>query len=98
MQRFVGGDIEVAFQWGNGDVLYVDEEGLLKPQEHWFAVPVERPDQPFAGNGLVVGREVEGDQYREGFTTLPPVITKDELTAKIVWRGAAEVNPRWKRG
>lgn len=37
----------------NGDDLYVDEEGLLKPQEHFFFY--EGTHQPMAGNGVICG-------------------------------------------
>lgn len=56
LRKLVGGYIEAAYQWSNGDVLYVDEEGLLKRPEHFFRITL-RSDQPFAGNGVVVGKE-----------------------------------------
>ena len=95
MQKLIGGYIEAAYQWENGDVLYVDEEGLLKVQDYFFALPEERPDQPFAGNGVLVGREEEGPQFAGGYTTHPPAITADELKAKIVWLSADEVRARF---
>lgn len=60
MQMHVGGYIQSAYEWANGDTLYVDEEGMLKPQEHWFRIST-RPDQPLAGNGLIVGSDDEGE-------------------------------------
>ena len=66
MQKQIGGYIEFAYELPYGDVLFVDEEGLLKGLEHWFAFS-GRPDRPFAGNGLIVGREVhdaDGDYIR----------------------------------
>ena len=90
MQRLVGGYIETAVAWANGDMLFVDEEGLLKPQEHFFRLPVERPDQPFAGNGILVGREEEGPQFEDGYTTHPPTTTADELRAKVIFLTALE--------
>ena len=95
MQKLIGGYIEVAFAWPNGDTLYVDEEGLLKVQDYFFALPGERPDQPFAGNGVIVGREEEGPEFIGGYTTHPPVITIDELAAKIVWLTADQVRLRF---
>jgi hypothetical protein len=77
MQKFVGGYIETAFQWENGDTLYVDEEGLFKKGELVFFTLDRRRDQPFAGNGLLVGAEDD-----EG-NTAPPKITIEELTAAI---------------
>ncbi len=85
MQAHIGGFLEVAFAWDNGDVLYVDEEGLLKGPTFYFGIPTVRPDQPFGSNGLVVGREVEGDHYPAGYTTMPPTITLPALQAIVRW-------------
>lgn len=60
MQQFVGGYIEAAYFWEDRTVLYVDEEGLLKAQDQFFRISV-RPDQPLAGNGLLVGSDAEGE-------------------------------------
>lgn len=92
MQSLVGGSIEVACQWPNGDTLYVDEEGLLRPHPlHFFAIP-ERPDQALVGNALLVGREEEGEQFTGGYTTHPPTMTLEDLRARVRfvsagWRG-----------
>jgi hypothetical protein len=88
MKAFVGGYIEVAFAWPNGDVLYVDEEGLLKPQSHFFRIP-ERPDQPLCGNGLLVGREVEHDDGP--YHTEPPTLTVEALHATVEFRSRDQV-------
>lgn len=84
LQKLVGGYIETAFQWPNGDTLYVDEEGLLKGPVDFFRIP-QRPDQALAGNGVVVGREVEGPKYPNGFTNLDPTMTLDGLRALVSW-------------
>ena len=39
----------------NGDILYVDDDGLLKPNKYFFMVK----DTPISGDGIVVGPEVE---------------------------------------
>ena len=44
---------------GGGDVIYVDDEGLLKPMDWFFAV--KGGHQPFAGCGLVLGSDDNGD-------------------------------------
>jgi hypothetical protein len=44
---------------GNGDVIYVDDEGLLKPLDWFFAI--KGGHQPFAGYGLVLGSNDEGE-------------------------------------
>ena len=66
MRDFIGGWLEIGAMLRDENVLYVDEEGLLKNPEHFFRFSL-RPDQPLAGNGLIVGREVldeEGELIR----------------------------------
>lgn len=58
MRKLIGGYLEVASSLPNGDVLYVDEEGLLKSGQGHFLFEL-RPDQVLAGNGLLVGAEVQ---------------------------------------
>ena len=41
------------------DSIYVDDEGLLKPQINFFLY--EGYNQPLAGNGLVLGTDEEGE-------------------------------------
>jgi hypothetical protein len=54
LQKAVGGYIEHALWLPGGDVLFVNEEGLLRlKQSNWFSVVGAR--QPFVGNGVVVG-------------------------------------------
>jgi hypothetical protein len=53
LQRMVGGYIEVAHRFGNGDILFVDEEGLGKDPKAWIIVIGAH--QPFAGNGVITG-------------------------------------------
>lgn len=68
----------IALKWQTGDVLYVDDEGILKPQSVYFTV-VDRADhQPLGGNGLVTGP----DNMEE---TDPPVMSMADLVAKIQW-------------
>jgi hypothetical protein len=46
--------------WPNGDTLYVDDEGLLKPGMRLF--DIGRADgQLLAGNGLILGSDAEGN-------------------------------------
>ena len=79
LQKLVGGWIETACVWDSGDVLYVDEEGLLKDPRFFFRIP-ERPDQPLAGNGVLVGREVNNTSR-----TAPPTMTIEELIRKVTF-------------
>jgi hypothetical protein len=77
MRRFVGGHLEAAYMSINGDVLYVDENGLYKTNLGFVFVP--RQDQVLMGNGLFVGREIEADELPMGYTTLDPMMTLKEL-------------------
>ncbi len=79
LRKLVGGWIEVAFIWPSRDVLYVDENGLLKNPKYFFGIP-ERPDQTLAGNGVLVGREL-GNTDR----TAPPTMTLDELQQRVTF-------------
>ena len=71
MQELVGGYIEVAYVYPNGDTLYVDEEGLLKQPQFWFKLK-QRRDQPFAGNAVLVGKEYPDDKYTDAQSHYPP--------------------------
>jgi hypothetical protein len=81
----LGGYLEVACSWQNGDVLFVDEEGFLKPQELYFRL-TERPDQPFAGVGVLVGREKANARSNH-----PPGMTLNELRSRVSFLSRAAV-------
>jgi hypothetical protein len=49
----------IAHQFTNADTIFVDDEGLLKPLDWFFAV--KGGHQPFAGCGLVLGSTGDGD-------------------------------------
>lgn len=82
MRKLLGGYIDLAHAWPNGDSLYVDDEGLLKSPTVGFRFALRLDDQPLAGNGIVVGREVvgaEGRKHPGGYTTRDPRTTIEEL-------------------
>lgn len=58
----------------NGDALFVDDEGLLKPLQHFFAV--RGLPEPIAGRGLVVGTDDRG-------RSISPTTTLAELTENV---------------
>lgn len=58
----------------NGDSVYVDDEGLLKPMQHFFAV--RGMPEPFAGRGLVMGTDSRGHSVN-------PIISLAELTRQV---------------
>ena len=60
----------------NGDCIFVDDEGLLKEPEHFFA-HTNYPN-PLAGRGLVLGTDDEGD-------SAPPKVTLEKLREDVVF-------------
>jgi hypothetical protein len=56
----VGGNIEVATIFRNGDTVYVNEEGLFQGFQNWFAIRGVT-HQCFAGNGIVGGVDKGGE-------------------------------------
>lgn len=57
-----------AVQVGDGDILWIDEEGLLHDEPGPFFAFRTHPDHPFAGRGLILGAHADGDNRA---TTLP---------------------------
>lgn len=94
LRRFVGGFIETAAVLRNGDTIYVDEEGLLKSNDHFFAVWSLRQDQAFAGNGVIVGREEEGEGPEfapDGYITHNPLTDIHEFRRLVTFQRRAEI-------
>ena len=63
------------------DVLFVDDEGLLKNMDHYFCVPEN--SQPLAGNGVVTGPDGFNDDGEE--ISLDVRTTAADMAAKITW-------------
>jgi hypothetical protein len=59
LQNIVGGLIEAAFRTDK-DVLYVDEEGLLKAYNYGFSF-IGAPQALYAGNGVMAGIGEDGE-------------------------------------
>lgn len=68
----------MGWRWPEGDVLYVDDEGLLKPQEYFFKVNARPDGQPYGGNGFVTGADSIED-------TDPPSLSIGDVLAQITW-------------
>jgi hypothetical protein len=69
---------------GGGDVIYVDDEGLLKPLDWFFAI--KGGHQPFAGCGLVLGSNDEGE-------TVSARIAAPHLKRRVLHLRIADKNP-----
>lgn len=88
LQRMVGGLITVAHCYDNGDILFVDDEGLFKGYKHAFAL--RHSHQPmFVGNGVLVGQETAAGKQLEPKTTL------DELKHNAKLLELHEGTQRW---
>ena len=61
--------------------IFVDDEGLLKGPEHFFFY--EGAHQPFAGNGLVLGKDEEGE-------SISTTLTLEEVTSKVQFLNRSE--------
>ena len=77
LKRMVGGYIELAKLWPNGDTIYVDEHGRVKGGEPTF-FHIRGQQNGHAGNGVLVGREI-GDTAR----TAAPTIRLEQLLLEI---------------
>lgn len=73
----------VSVRLPHGDTLWVDDEGLLVPQAHFFEF--SSYPQPLAGNGLVIGREVDEKQT-------PAATRVEQLQALIRFRSRGQVD------
>jgi hypothetical protein len=90
LQKLVRGFIETAVLWQNGDTMFVDEEGLAKDPAHWFRL---HDGRVFAGNGVVVGREIDGEEYPNGYINADPVITLKEVSLMVTFITISERQP-----
>jgi hypothetical protein len=68
----------------NGDCLFVDDEGLLKPLDWFFAV--KGLHQPLAGCGLVLGADRDGE-------TVSARTTLDDLKRRVLHLRIVATNP-----
>lgn len=77
IQKQIGCDcFTTAFDLPNGDVCYVDDEGLFKENLKYFTF--QGAHQPFAGNGLIVGTGREG-KSKNAVSMLIEVAEKTEF-------------------
>jgi hypothetical protein len=77
MNEIIGSRCFTAVRMRNGDFLYVDDEGLLDINADSKFIAIQDYPQPLAGNGIIIGPEVEGDQYPDGYTMQNAQTKKD---------------------
>lgn len=95
IRRLIGGYLDGALRWNDGHILYVDEEGLLKAQRHFFRITLRGDDQPLGGNGVIVGPEEynsKGNYVGIGAATL----TLNYVAALVTWLTRSEAEA-WAR-
>jgi hypothetical protein len=80
----IGNNPFALVQIGAGDIIYVDDEGLLKPLDWFFAI--KGADQPYAGCGLVLGTDAAGD-------AVSPKIAIQDLKRRILHLRIVAKNP-----
>ena len=86
LYRMVGGYLEVARGWRDtGDVLYVDEGGAAKLKAGSPFFTIAGAHQPFASNGVIVGREPPGEVTGD-LANDDPVITAEEVRRLVAFR------------
>ena len=78
MREHLPGGICVAQVFPNGDVLYVDDEALLRPATVAFRIKCRPDGQPMMSNGILTGRDTLE-------STAPPRFTPEQLLAEIEW-------------
>jgi len=83
MRNFIGGFLTLAYRHDNEDVLYVDDLGLYKDVPYFFYF--YRPDQALAGNGLLVGKEVEVEDHPNGYITLDPAMSIEQFRELVMF-------------
>lgn len=96
LQSFVCGSISLAHVFPGGEVLFVDDEGLFKPQTAFFRVLSSGNPQPLAGNGVCTGREVYG-RDGEYLGTEAPGMALEALERDIQWLTRAQADA-WAKG
>lgn len=77
LQAAVGGCIEPAGDLPGANVLYVNEEGLLRRPERLFVLRGWTA-QPLAGSGIIVGEDPEGE-------TVPADLSVADVWARLVF-------------
>ena len=81
--RLCGFDIFTCCDIGKRDAIFVDDEGLLKPQENFFR-HADYPT-PLAGNGMIIGCTPSGN-------SAAPKTTLAEVKSKVTFMNIAEAH------
>jgi hypothetical protein len=82
MRTWLPGGVTIGIVYDNGDVLYVDDEGLLHPATRAFRIKKRADGQPMMSDGILTG---EDDMDEGDIGTLPPQFTIEQLQEEIEW-------------
>lgn len=88
INSFVGTPFCIGAYFPNEDVMFVDDEGLLNDTQDFFEVTGGH--QPYAGNGLIVGKEIldeEGDLIK----TADPTATVEWVRENVKFMTKTEL-------
>lgn len=77
------GGLTLGARFPNGDLLYLDDMGLLEPATKAFRLKSRKDGQPFMSNGVLKGMNDMDEHGRE--SCLPPRFSIAELQAEIEW-------------
>lgn len=94
MREHLPGGICIGATFPNGDVLYVDDEGLLQPATKAFRIRKRRDGQPMMSNGILTGPDSPDPRSND---TLPPGMTIEELADEIEWMTVADALTWFRR-
>lgn len=71
---------------GETDVLFLDDEGLFVPREEQEYFHWKGSNQPYAGKGLIIGTDEDGDSTDAEATLW-------EVMSKVHWLDKSKLNP-----
>lgn len=71
---------------GETDVLFLDDEGLFVPREEQEYFYWKGSNQPYAGKGLIIGTDEEGDSTDAEATLW-------EVMSQVHWLDKSKLNP-----
>jgi len=80
MQKAVGGYIETAHHFPNGDTLFVNDNGVNGDSYSDMFIVVQGAHQPFAGDGLIVGRADENGDTTPALSKIGDLILNDVIS------------------
>ena len=83
MQELVDGHIELAHVLDEHHDVYVNEEGMMVWPEHFFMIEGAR--HPYAGNGVIVGRDGNGE-------TTETIVTAKKIKPMVKFMSREEVS------